>query len=159
MNGKVVKQIINPEQSISISELANTIGISSETVEKYIDLLEKVFIVPKQISFSRNLRNEIKKSRKVYFYDNGIRNAIIQNIQPLELRNDVGKVWENFCVSERKKRNEYNEIYTNTCFWRTHSQQEIDYMEEKDGLLFVYELKWNEKKQIKNTGRLCKCLS
>lgn len=134
---------------LSYNELANTIGISCETVEKYIDLLEKVFIIFKQISFSRNLRNEIKKSRKVYFYDNGIRNAIIQNFQPLELRNDVGQLWENFCVSERKKRNEYNEIYVNTYFWRTHAQQEIDYIEERDGQLFVFELKWNEKKQVK----------
>jgi predicted AAA+ superfamily ATPase len=134
---------------LSYNELANTVGISCETVEKYIDLLEKVFIVFKQISFSRNLRNEIKKNRKIYFYDNGIRNAIIQNFQPIELRNDVGQLWENFCVSERKKRNEYNEVFVNTYFWRTHAQQEIDYIEERDGQLFVFELKWNEKKQVK----------
>ncbi|MDR0605654.1 MAG: ATP-binding protein [Bacteroidales bacterium] len=159
----IYKDIRNPEaitklltalalqlgSELSYNELANTIGVSCETVEKYIDLLEKVFIVFKLISFSRNLRNEMKKSRKIYFYDNGIRNAIIRNFQPLELRNDIGQLWENFCVSERKKRNEYNEIFTNTYFWRTHAQQEIDYIEERDGQLFVFELKWNEKKQVK----------
>jgi len=134
---------------VSYNELAKTLGISSETVENYIDLLEKAFIVFKQISFSRNLRNELKKSRKIYFYDNGVRNAVIQNFQPLELRADTGDLFENFCVSERRKRNEYSENFVNTYFWRTHAQQEIDYIEEKDGRLNAFEFKWNPNKKVK----------
>lgn len=100
-------------------------------------------------SFSRNIRNEIKKSKKVYFYDNGVRNAIINNFQPLELRNDVGALWENFWISERKKHNDYHNIFSNNYFWRTHAQQEIDYMEERDGILHAFELKWRENKKCK----------
>jgi len=121
------------------------VGIDKETVERYIDLLEKVFVVFRLGSFSRNLRNELKKSRKIYFYDNGVRNALINNFQPLALRRDAGALWENFMISERKKHISYNAIYTNTYFWRTHAQQEIDYIEERDGQLFAYEFKWNEK--------------
>ena len=134
---------------VSYNELGNTIGIKSETVERYIELLEKVFIIFRQQSLSRNLRNELKKSRKIYFYDNGIRNALIQNFKSLELRTDTGALWENFMVSERKKHIEYNEIYSNTYFWRTHAQQEIDYIEERDGMLYAFEFKWNEKKKAK----------
>ena len=134
---------------VSYNELGNTIGIKSETVERYIELLEKVFVVFRLQSLSRNLRNELKKSRKIYFYDNGIRNALIQNFKPLELRTDTGALWENFMVSERKKYLEYNEIYSNTYFWRTHTQQEIDYIEERDGILYTYEFKWNEKRKSK----------
>jgi len=134
---------------VSYNELGNTIGIKSETVERYIELLEKVFVVFRLQSLSRNLRNELKKSRKIYFYDNGIRNALIQNFKSLELRTDTGALWENFMVSERKKYLEYNEIYSNTYFWRTHTQQEIDYIEERDGILYTYEFKWNEKRKSK----------
>ena len=134
---------------VSYNELGNTIGIKSETVERYIELLEKVFVVFRLQSLSRNLRNELKKSRKIYFYDNGIRNALIQNFKSLELRIDTGALWENFMVSERKKYLEYNEIYSNTYFWRTHTQQEIDYIEERDGILYTYEFKWNEKRKSK----------
>ena len=92
---------------------------------------------------SRNLRNELKASRKIYFTDNGIRNALIADFRPLELRDDVGKLWENFLVSERFKRNEYGDNYANSWFWRTQAQQEIDYIEERDGRLSAFEFKWN----------------
>ena len=134
---------------VSYNELGNTIGVKSETVERYVELLEKVFIIFRLQSLSRNLRNELKKSRKIYFYDNGVRNALIQNFKSLELRTDTGALWENFMVVERKKYLEYNEIYSNTYFWRTHTQQEIDYIEERDGMLYAFEFKWNEKKKAK----------
>jgi predicted AAA+ superfamily ATPase len=134
---------------VSYNELGNIIGVKSETVERYIELLEKVFVIFRLQSLSRNLRNELKKSRKIYFYDNGVRNALIQNFKSLELRTDTGALWENFMVSERKKHIEYNEMYSNTYFWRTHTQQEIDYIEERNGILYAFEFKWNEKKQVK----------
>ncbi|MBR3453922.1 MAG: ATP-binding protein [Bacteroidaceae bacterium] len=131
---------------VSYNELAQTIGSDSKTVEKYIDLLEKCFIVFRLQAFSRNLRNELKKSRKIYFYDNGVRNAILQNFTPLALRNDTGALWENFFISERLKANHYTGHYAKSYFWRTKSQQEIDYVEEADGEFRVFELKWNSKK-------------
>ena len=134
---------------VSYNELGSTIGVKSETIERYIELLEKVFIIFRLQSLSRNLRNELKKSRKIYFYDNGVRNALIQNFKSLELRTDTGALWENFMVGERKKYLEYNEIYSNTYFWRTHAQQEIDYIEERDGMLYAFEFKWNEKRNPK----------
>ncbi len=128
---------------VSYNELANTIGnINSATVEKYIDLLEKSYVVFKLNALSRNLRNEIKKTKKIYFYDNGIRNAIINNFNPLALRNDKGALWENFLISERLKRNNYNKHYCNTYFWRTFDQAEVDYIEEYDGALHLFEFKW-----------------
>ena len=134
---------------VSYNELGNTIGAKSETIERYVELLEKVFIIFRLQSLSRNLRNELKKSRKIYFYDNGVRNVLIQNFKSLELRTDTGALWENFMISERKKYLEYNDIYLNTYFWRTHTQQEIDYIEERDGVLYAFEFKWNEKKKGK----------
>ena len=134
---------------VSYNELAKTIGnINSATVEKYIDLLEKAFVIYKLPALSRNLRNEIKKGKKIYFYDNGIRNAIINNFNPLALRNDKGALWENFLISERMKKNSYNKHYCNTYFWRTFDQAEVDYIEEYDGALHVFEFKWktNNKK-------------
>jgi len=95
------------------------------------------------------MRQELKKSQKVYFYDNGIRNALIQNFKSLELRTDTGALFENFMISERKKYVEYNQIYSNKHFWRTHTHQEVDYIEEKDGILHAYEFKWNEKRNAK----------
>jgi len=112
-------------------------------------LLEKTFIIFRLGSFSRNLRNEIKKSRKIYFYDNGIRNAVINNFNPLQLRNDVGALWENFIISERIKLLNYKRIFANKYFWRTYTQNEIDYLEEKEGKLFAYEIKWNTKSRKK----------
>jgi uncharacterized protein len=134
---------------VSYFELSKTLGIDKETVERYIDLLEKVFIVFRLSSFSRNIRNELKKSKKIYFYDNGVRNSLINNYNPISLRNDIGALWENFIISERKKYIEYNNIYCNTYFWRTHSQQEVDYIEERDGKLYAYEIKWNIRKTPK----------
>ena len=131
---------------VSYNELAQTVGSDSKTVEKYIELLEKCFIIFRLNGLSRNLRNELKKAKKIYFYDNGIRNAVIQQFAPLEMRNDVGALWENFFISERIKRNHYQQYYCNMYFWRTQSQQEIDYIEERDGMMTVFEMKWNPKK-------------
>lgn len=130
---------------ISYNEIGQTIGTDNKTVDRYIELLEKCFVVFQVGGFSRNLRNEIKKSKKIYFYDNGIRNALIKNFSPLELRQDVGALWENFLVSERIKANHYTNNYVNTYFWRTHQQQAIDLVEESGGKLYAWEFKWNEK--------------
>lgn len=132
---------------VSYNELAQTVGSDSKTVEKYIDLLEKCYIVFRLNAFNRNLRNELKKSKKVYFYDNGIRNAVIQNFAPLALRNDTGALWENFFISERIKANEYAGRYARSYFWRTTDQQEIDYIEETDGEFTAFEMKWNPRRQ------------
>lgn len=128
---------------VSYNELSNLLGVDKSTVETYIDLLEKCFVVFRLESFSRNLRNEIKKGKKIYFYDNGVRNAVISNFAPLELRNDVGALWENLMVSERMKMNSYNASFAHLYFWRTHNQQEIDLIEEQDGRLTAFEFKWN----------------
>lgn len=130
---------------VSYNELSNLLGVDKSTVENYINLLEKCFVVFRLDSFSRNLRNEIKKGKKVYFYDNGVRNAVLSNFAPLELRNDVGALWENLMVSERVKRNSYSGNFAQLFFWRTHEQQEIDLIEEQDGILHTFEFKWNGK--------------
>ena len=134
---------------VSYNELGNLIGLDKETVERYIDLLEKSFVVFRLTSLSRNGRNELKKSRKIFFYDNGVRNAVINNFNPLSLRADVGDLWENFMISERRKTLHYNQIFANTYFWRTHTQLELDYIEEREGKLFTYEFKWSDKKKVK----------
>lgn len=131
---------------VSYNELAQTIGTDSKTVERYIELLEKCYIIFRLHGLSRNLRNELKKAKKIYFYDNGVRNAIIQQFAPLELRNDAGALWENFFISERIKRNHYQQNYCNIYFWRTKSQLEIDYIEEQNGQMTAFEMKWNPKK-------------
>lgn len=136
-------------QEVSYNELSQLIGIDKATVEKYIELLEKCFVIFRLSSFSRNLRNELKKSRKVFFYDNGVRNAILNNFSPLALRQDSGALWENFMVSERIKQLSYNRDYRKIYFWRTQTQQEIDLLEEKDGVFYAFEFKWNENKQVK----------
>lgn len=136
----------------SLNELAQITGSNVHTVKRYIELLEKSFVVFRLRSFSRNLRKEIAKSQKVYFYDTGIRNAIIRNHNPLHLRTDVGGLWENFCISERLKFNEFNRRKVNSFFWRTYDQKEIDYIEEKDGVLYCFEFKYNSK----SSGRLPK---
>ncbi|MDE6835944.1 MAG: ATP-binding protein, partial [Muribaculaceae bacterium] len=130
---------------VSYNEISRLIGVDKQTVEKYVDLLEKCFVVFRLPSYSRNMRNEIKKGKKIYFYDNGIRNAVLSNFAPPELRTDMGMLWENFLVSERIKRNAYIGNYANPYFWRTQTQQEIDYIEEKDGMLNAFEFKWNPK--------------
>lgn len=132
---------------VSANELSNIVGLDNQTVEKYIQLLEQTYIVFRLGSFSRNLRKELKRARKIYFYDNGIRNSIIANFAPVELRNDVGQLWENFLISERIKYLQNNRIFANRYFWRTVEQQEIDYIEEMDGILHAYEFKWNPAKK------------
>jgi len=134
---------------VSYNELGRIVGLNSETVESYIQLFEKSFIIYRLGTFSRNLRSELKKKRKIYFVDNGIRNAVIGNYAPLELRNDKGALWENFIIGERKKYLAYHNIYVNSYFWRTTAQQEIDYIEERDGNIFAYEFKWSAHKTAK----------
>lgn len=131
---------------VSYNELAQTVGTDSKTIEKYVDLLEKCYVIFHLSALSRNLRNELKKSKKIYFYDNGIRNALIRNYNPIPLRDDMGALWENFFISERMKFNHYNHRYVNAYFWRTTQKQEIDYVEECDGQFAAFEMKWNPKK-------------
>lgn len=131
---------------VSYNELAQTVGSDAKTVEKYIDLLEKCYVLFRLPALSRNLRSELKRGKKIYFYDNGIRNALIQNLNPLTMRSDVGALWENFIISEIIKYNHYNGRYANYYFWRTTTQQEIDFVEEREGQLHLYEMKWNPKK-------------
>ena len=134
---------------VSLDEISNKIGIARNTVDKYLDLLSKVFVVFKLNGFSKNLRNEITKTSRWYFYDNGIRNALISNFNQLYLRNDAGQLWENYVISERVKYLNYKEISSNNYFWRTYNQAEIDWVEERKGKLFAYEVKWNPKKNPK----------
>ncbi len=134
---------------VSYNELAQLLQINKETVSRYIELLEKAYVIFRVNPFNRNLRNEIKSNRKIYFYDNGVRNAIISAFNPIELRNDKGALWENFLISERLKYLHYNKIYANTYFWRTKQQQEIDWVEEKDLKVYGYEFKWSSKKKVK----------
>ena len=138
---------------VSYNELAKLLGIDQITVRRYIDLLEKTFVIFRLKSFSRNVRNELKKSRKIYFYDNGIRNAILSNFSDIDLRTDKGALFENFLVSERNKLLNNHQLNTNKFFWRTTQQQEIDYIEERDGQINAYEFKWNpnSKKRIPRT--------
>lgn len=132
---------------VTFNELGNTVGIDKETAEKYIDLLEKSYVIFKLNSFSRNIRREIKKGKKIYFWDNGIRNAIINNFNSLSLRNDVGALWENFIISERMKFLHYNKIKSNIYFWRTTTGMEIDWLEERGGIIHAFEAKWNPKRR------------
>jgi uncharacterized protein len=136
---------------VTFHELGQLVGIDTETVERYIDLLEKAFVVFRLPSLSRNMRNEIKKGRKIYFYDTGVRNALIKNFNPLAMRQDTGALWENFCLVERMKANQYNLRFANRYFWRTLQQQEIDYIEEYGGSLHAYEFKWNPRKKSRLT--------
>jgi len=131
---------------VSYNNLANLLSSDTATIKRYIDLLEKSFILFRLPAFSRNLRNELKKSQKIYFWDCGIRNALIGDFRALDLRNDVGGLWENFLVAERRKSNLYREFYGRSYFWRTTQQQEIDYLEDYDGKLHAYEFKWNAAK-------------
>ena len=141
---------------VSFNELGNLLGLNSQTVQRYMDLLEKSYIVFHLSSYSRNMRNELKKSRKVYFYDNGIRNAVLGNFKQMELRTDKGALWENYLVSERIKHNSYNTFYGKSYFWRTQQQQEIDYLEDIDDTLHTYEFKWNVSKQPQLTKTFAK---
>lgn len=134
---------------VSYHELGQIVSLNNETVEKYLVLLEQSYIIFRLPSFSRNLRNELKSSRKIYFYDNGIRNALIANYNSLDMRQDVGALWENFLMAERRKYLDYKQITCNKFFWRNHAQNEIDYIEERNGAIYAYEFKWSEKAKTK----------
>jgi len=133
---------------VSYNELSNLLKVDKQTISNYITALEQAYVIFRLGPFSRNLRNEITTTRKVYFYDNGIRNALIGNFSPLALRQDKGALWENFLLSERLKRNRYaRRHFVNTYFWRTKQGQEIDYLEESDGRIAAFEIKWNLKRK------------
>ena len=134
---------------VSYNELARLVGADKGTIEKYIHLLEQTFVIFTLPSFSRNVRNELRKSRKIYFYDCGIRNAVIGNFTPLHLRVDIGALWENYLIAERMKVLRYKQSGTSTYFWRTTQQQEVDFVEENNGQLRAFELKWNEHRKVK----------
>ena len=129
-------------QEVSFAELAASLALNRQTVERYLDLLEKVFVIFKVGGFSRNLRKEVTKNPRYYFYDNGVRNSLIQNFNPLALRNDVGQLWENYLLMERRKANQAAGRTVNAYFWRTYDQKEIDCIEEHGGKLYGYEFKW-----------------
>lgn len=131
---------------VSFNELGNLLGIDTVTVQRYVDLLEKAYVVFHIRSYSRNVRNELKKSIKIYFYDNGVRNSVISNFSPVEIRSDIGALWENFLISERIKNNAYHNKNAKYYFWRTTQKQEIDFIEEVEQNLFAYEFKYNPKK-------------
>ena len=134
---------------VSTSELGQQLSMSGNTVIKYLDLLSKVFIIHRVGGFSRNLRKEITKNSRWYFLDNGIRNILVANVNSIELRNDIGQLWENYIISERIKFQKYSGMIVNNYFWRTYDQQEIDWIEERGGKLYAYEFKWSSKKTPK----------
>ncbi|HCC84142.1 MAG TPA: hypothetical protein DEP87_00430 [Candidatus Pacebacteria bacterium] len=136
-------------QEVSLPELGNIVGIDQKTVTRYLDLLEKSFVIFRLPALSRNLRKEISKSRKIYFYDLGIRNSLIKNFNHYDLRQDRGQVWENFLVSERRKKDHYQRLAKNYYFWRTYNQKEIDLVEEKSGLMSGFEFKWQSHNFVK----------
>ena len=140
---------------VSYNELSKLLGMNIATVEKYIIMLEQSFVLFRLSSFSRNLRTELSKSRKIYFYDNGIRNALIGNFSSIETRTDTGALWENFLISERLKLLNNNERWAQRFFWRTTEQQEVDYIEEEDGVLRAFEFKWSKTSKAK----ICKTFS
>ncbi len=130
---------------VSYNELARSLSTTVKTVKRYLEILEKAFVIFSLSGFSRNLRKEISKSPRFYFWDNGIRNAVISNFNMPETRSDMGKLWENYCISERLKKQQYNQTFSNFYFWRTYDQQEIDLIEEVDGRIFAFEFKWGDK--------------
>ncbi len=137
---------------VNYNELAQIIGVNKITIQKYIEILEQSYIIFRLKSFSKNVRNEIKRNRKIYFYDNGIRNMIIGNFTKLDLRLDKGALWENFLISERKKQNTYKNTFAGIYFWRTKQQQEVDFVEEIEGNITGYEIKWKAKLNVKLPG-------
>ena len=134
-------------KEVSLNELSNSLEIAKQTVERYLDLLEKTFVIKRVRGFSGNLRKEVTKTSRYFFMDNGIRNAVINNFNNLSTRNDVGLLWENYLFVERIKKQTYKKIYSNNYFWRTYDKKEIDMVEERDGKLFGYEFKWGGKKK------------
>jgi uncharacterized protein len=133
-------------KEVSYTELGTSLGISKNTVDHYLDLLEKAFVIQRLGGFSRNLRNEVTKNSRYYFVDNGVRNALINNFNPLDLRNDVGELWENYLLIERMKRQEYLCEPAGNYFWRTYTKKELDLVEERNGKLYGYEMKWGKAK-------------
>ena len=133
---------------VSTNELSRMLQTDGKTIDKYIDLLEKCYVIFRLGGLSRNLRTELKRAKKVYFYDNGVRNAIIQQFAPVQFRNDIGALWENFFIAERMKYNHYNGLSCNRFFWRTTQQQEIDLVEERDGEMTAFEMKWSPAKKV-----------
>lgn len=147
---KIVKALaLQVGSEVNYNELSKLIQIDNKTVEKYIDLLEKAFVIFKLPALSGNVRNEIKKGKKIYFYDNGIINAVTGNFNPLTQRTDIGRLWENYIISERVKYLNIQQQETDSFFWRTTQQQEIDYIEKNEGQILAYEIKWNPKAKIK----------
>lgn len=142
-------------EQVSYNELSRLLGIDRATVESYIDLLEKCFVIFRLPSYSGNLRTELRHNRKIYFYDNGIRNAIISNFAPLNLRTDAGALWENMMLSERVKHNAYRQSYAQIYFWRTQAQVEIDFVEIEDGVMQAYEFKFNPNKTPRAPKAFC----
>ena len=133
-------------KEVSYSELACHLGINKATVEKYLDLLEQAFVVVNIRGFSRNLRKEITKNSRYYFYDTGIRNALINNFNFLPMRNDIGMLWENYLACERLKKQAYQNIFSNNYFWRTYDKKELDWVEEHEGIIYGYEFTWSSQK-------------
>lgn len=134
-------------KEVSTNELATQLSMSKNTVDKYLDLLEQVFVLINVRGFSRNLRKEVTKKSRYYFYDNGIRNALINNFNILDRRNDIGSLWENYLVIERLKKQEYQKIWSHNFFWRTYDQEELDWVEEREGNVYGYEFKWGQLKK------------
>lgn len=147
---KILKALaLQVGSEVSYNELSQLVGADKGTVEKYIELLEQTFVIFTLPSFSRNVRNELKKSKKIYFFDNGIRNSVIGNFNPIHSRTDIGALWENYLISDRIKKAHYENKRTDFYFWRTTQQQEIDLIEETNGKLSAFEFKWNEKAKVK----------
>jgi uncharacterized protein len=147
---KLVKLLaLQTGQEVSFSELANKLDVNIQTIERYIRLLEEAFVIFRLPALSRNQRKEVSKTRKIYFYDLGVRNSLIDNFNNLDLRLDTGNLFENFVILERMKYLEYAQLYRSRYFWRTYSQKEIDYIEEYDGKLKGYEIKWNQNRKVK----------
>lgn len=136
-------------KEVSLSEIGRQVGLNKDTIERYIELLEKCFVLVRLSGFNRNLRKEIAKQSRYYFYDVGVRNAIINQFNPLALRNDIGELWENYIIMERLKKQAYQGLFSNNYFWRTYDQQEIDWVEERQGELYAYEIKWNSAVKVK----------
>lgn len=135
-------------QEVALNEIATQVGVDVKTIQRYLDLLEKAFVIIRLSGFSRNLRKEVTSKAKYYFYDPGLRNALIVQFNRLEQRNDIGQLWENFLFIERLKYRAYFGEHANAYFWRTYDQQEIDLVEERGGTLFAYEFKWSAKSQV-----------
>ena len=134
---------------VNYNELSRIVGINKNTIQKYIEILEKGYVVFRLSSYSKNVRNEITRNKKIYFYDNGVRNMVLGNFNNLDLRQDKGALWENFLISERIKQNIYKETFSKIYFWRTKQQQEVDFVEENNSIITGYEFKWKAKKNVK----------